>query len=132
MTTEVKWIAEDKIIERLREYAKKKTGSSKALSGTINKIIEEYLDMEEKEDPPIHSNSTHTHKNNIDDILDYIEENNPKGITKKEIEKAIENMRGFDIRTIKKYEPIVLDNLKNKGYHEHPHNPNLFIRYDIK
>ena len=62
MTTEVKWIAEDKIIERLREYAKKKTGSSKALSGTINKIIEEYLDMEEKEDPPIHSNSTHTQK----------------------------------------------------------------------
>ena len=36
MATEVKWLAEDRVIEKLREYSRKKTGSSKALSGTIN------------------------------------------------------------------------------------------------
>ena len=130
MTTEVKWIAEDEVIERLREYSKKKTGSSKALSGTINQIIQEYLSNEEMEDTPNHSN-THTHKKGIDDILDYIEENNPKGITRNEIEKAIKDMKGFDSRTINKYEPIVLDTLKEKGYREHPNNPKILIRYDL-
>ena len=124
-------IFEDETLEKVRKYAKKKTGSSKALSGTINQIINKYLSREVEEDPPIHSNNTHTHKSGIDDILDYIKENNPKGITKNEIDKAIKDMKGFDMRTINKYEPIVLDTLKEKGYREHPNNPKVLIRYDI-
>ena len=124
-------IFKEETLEKLREYAKKKTGSRKALSGTLNDIIEEYLNIAEKSNPPIHSNNTHTHKTGIDDILDYIEENNPQGITKNEIERAIKDMKGFDMRTINKYEPIVLDTLKEKGYREHPNNPKVLIRYDL-
>ena len=124
-------IFKEETLEKLREYAKKKTGSRKALSGTLNDIIEEYLNIAEKSNPPIHSNNTHTHKTGIDDILDYIEENNPKGITKNEIERAIKDMKGFDMRTINKYEPIVLDTLKEKGYREHPNNPKVLIRNDL-
>ena len=131
MTTEVKWIADDEVISKLREYSKKKTGSRKRLSETLNDILEEYLNIAEKSNPPDHSNNTHTHKTGIDDILDYIEENNPKGITKNEIERAIKDMKGFDMRTINKYEPIVLDTLKEKGYREHPNNPKILIRYDL-
>ena len=124
-------IFKEETLEKLREYAKKKTGSRKALSGTLNDIIEEYLNIAEKSNPPIHSNNTHTHKTGIDDILDYIEENNPKGITKNEIERAIKDMKGLDMRTINKYEPIVLDTLKEKGYREHPNNPKVLIRHDL-
>ena len=131
MTTEVKWIAEDEVIEKLREYSKKKTGSSKALSGTINKIIEEYLSKDEKEEAPSHPNNAHTHKKGIDDILDWIKENNPTGITKSEIERAIKEVKGMDTRTIRKYEPEVIHNLLSLGYQMHPINSNLFIRYDL-
>ena len=124
-------IFKEETLEKLREYAKKKTGSSKALSGTINQIMEEFLSKEGMGDTPIHSNNTHTHKQGIDDILNFIEENNPKGITKNEIERAIKDMKGFDIRTINKYEPIVLSILKEKGYKEHPNNPKVLIRYDL-
>ena len=123
------WINED-VLEALKEYSKRTTESDKALSGTVNVILQEYLKKASK-DTPIHSNNTHTHKTGIDDILDYIEENNPKGITKNEIERAIKDMKGFDMRTINKYEPIVLDTLKEKGYREHPNNPKVLIRYDL-
>ena len=131
MTTEVKWIAEDRVIEKLREYSRKKTGSSKALSGTINQIIEEYLNIVEKSNPPTHPNDTHTHKKGIDDILEWIKANNSMGVTKADIEKAIKETKGMDSRTIKKYEPEVIHNLLSLGYQKHPINSNLYIRYEI-
>jgi hypothetical protein len=131
MAIEVKWIAEDEIIEKLRIYSKKLTGSSKALSGTINRILKEYLN-EKSDDSPQTSKDTRTHtKKGIEDILDWIEENNPSGITKSEIERAIKDTKGMDTRTVKKYEPEVIDSLVSKGYKPHPYNPNLFIRYEL-
>ena len=133
MTTEVKWIADDEVISKLREYSKKKTGSRKRLSETLNDILEEYLNMSDKQNPPIHSDSTHTHNTNnrIGDIITWIETNNPKGITREQIDNVIKDLKGFDIRTINKYEPIVLSILKEKGYYEHPRNPKVLIRYDL-
>ena len=131
MATEVKWIADDEVIERLREYSRKKTGSSKALSGTINQIIVEYLSKEQKDDPSVRSDNTHTHKGGVADTMEWIERNNPKGITKSDIHKAIKETKGMDLRTIKKYEPEVVTNLLLLGYQAHPSNPNLFVRYEI-
>ena len=131
MATEVKWIADDEVIERLREYSRKKTGSSKALSGTINQIIVEYLSKEQKDDPSVRSDNTHTHKGGVADTMEWIGRNNPKGITKSEIHKAIKETKGMDLRTIKKYEPEVVTNLLLLGYQAHPSNPNLFVRYEI-
>lgn len=128
MVTEVKWIAEDEIIERLREYSRKRTGSSKALSGTINQIIEEYLSEHIKEDPPSHSDSTHTHKKGIEDIMDYIQKYNSTGITREKIEDIIKESKGMDQRTIRKYEPEVIRTLLSMGYKPHPHNNNLFLK----
>ena len=131
MATEVKWIADDEVIERLREYSRKKTGSSKALSGTINQIIVEYLSKEQKDDPSVRSDNTHTHKGSVADTMEWIERNNPKGISKSDIHKAIKETKGMDLRTIKKYEPEVVSNLLLLGYQAHPSNPNLFVRYEI-
>ena len=131
MATEVKWIADDEVIERLREYSRKKTGSSKALSGTINQIIVEYLSKEQKDDPSVRSDNTHTHKGGVADTMEWIERNNPKGITKSDIHKAIKETKGMDLRTIKKYEPEVVSNLLLLGYQAHPSNPNLLVRYEI-
>ena len=131
MATEVKWLAEDRVIEKLREYSRKKTGSSKALSGTINQIIDEYLSKDQKEDPPTHSDSTHTHKTGIQDILEFIEDNYPQGITKKKIDEAIKEFKGMDTRTIRKYEPEIIKNILLKGYQPHPKNSNLFLRYNM-
>ena len=124
------WIGEE-LLERVRVYAKDKTGSSKALSGTINKIMEEYLSKEQKDDPSVRSDNTHTHKGGVADTMEWIGRNNPKGITKSEIHKAIKETKGMDLRTIKKYEPEVVTNLLLLGYQAHPSNPNLFVRYEI-
>ena len=124
-------IFKEETLERVRDYSKRTKGKSKRLSETINDILEEYLNIAEKSNPPDHSNNTHTHKQGIGNILDFIEENNPKGITRNEIERAIKDMKGFDSRTINKYEPIVLSTLKEKGYREHPNNPKILIRYDL-
>ena len=124
------WVGEE-LLERVRVYAKDKTGSSKALSGTINKIMEEYLSKEQKDDPSVRSDNTHTHKGGVADTMEWIERNNPKGITKSEIHKAIKETKGMDLRTIKKYEPEVVTNLLLLGYQAHPSNPNLFVRYEI-
>lgn len=124
------WIGEE-LLERVRVYAKDKTGSSKALSGTINKIMEEYLSKEQKDDPSVRSDNTHTHKGGVADTMEWIERNNPKGITKSDIHKAIKETKGMDLRTIKKYEPEVVTNLLLLGYQAHPSNPNLFVRYEI-
>lgn len=125
------WINED-VLEALKEYSKRTTESDKALSGTVNVILQEYLKKASK-DTPIHSETAHTHtnKNGIDDILDWIEENNPSGITKDQIDKAIKNLKGMDQRTIRKYEPEVINNLLLKGYKAHPKNNKLYIRYDL-
>ena len=124
------WIGEE-LLERVRVYAKDKTGSSKALSGTINKIMEEYLSKEQKDDPSVRSDNTHTHKGGVADTMEWIERNNPKGITKSDIHKAIKETKGMDLRTIRKYEPEVVTNLLLLGYQAHPSNPNLFVRYEI-
>jgi urocanate hydratase len=123
------WISEE-LLERVRVYAKNKTGSSKALSGTINKIMEEYLSKDQKKDPPTHSDSTHTHetKKGIEDIMEFIEDNYPQGITKQKIEEAIKEFKGMDTRTIRKYEPEIIKNILLKGYQPHPKNSNLFLR----
>ena len=73
----------------------------------------------------------HTHKGGVADTMEWIERNNPKGITKSEIHKAIKETKGMDLRTIKKYEPEVVTNLLLLGYQAHPSNPNLFVRYEI-
>ena len=124
------WIGEE-LLERVRVYAKDKTGSSKALSGTINKIMEEYLSKEQKDDSSVRSDNTHTHKGGVADTMEWIERNNPKGITKSDIHKAIKETKGMDLRTIRKYEPEVVTNLLLLGYQAHPSNPNLFVRYEI-
>ena len=124
------WISEE-LLERVRVYAKDKTGSSKALSGTINKIMEEYLSKDQKEDPPTHSDSTHTHKTGIQDILEFIEDNYPQGITKQKIDEAIREYKGMDLRTIKKYEPEIIKSILTMVYKPHPKNSNLFLRYNM-
>ena len=124
------WIDED-LLKRIRTYAKDKTGSSKALSGTINKIIDEYLSKDQKEDPPTHSDSTRTHKTGIQDILEFIEQNNPTGITKQKIDEAIKEFKGMDLRTIQKYEPEIIRSILTMGYKPHPKNSNLFLRYNM-
>ena len=124
-------IFKEETLERVRDYSKRTKGKSKRLSETINDILEEYLNIAEKSNPPDHSNNTHTHKKGTDDILDWIKVNNPTGITKSEIERAIKEVKGMDTRTIRKYEPEVIHNLLSLGYQMHPINSNLFIRYDL-
>ena len=85
----------------------------------------------QKDDPSVRSDNTHTHKGGVADTMEWIERNNPKGITKSEIHKAIKETKGMDLRTIKKYEPEVVTNLLLLGYQAHPSNPNLFVRYEI-
>ena len=82
----------------------------------------------QKEDPPSHSNDTHTHKKGTKDILDFIEENNPTGITKQKIDEAIREYKGMDNRTIRKYEPEIIKNILTMGYKPHPKNSNLFLK----
>jgi hypothetical protein len=129
------WISEE-LLERVRVYAKNKTGSSKALSGTINKIMEEYLSKDQKEDPPTHSDSTHTHetheaKKGIEDIMEWIGKNSPTGITRKQIEKLIQEYKGMDSRTIRKYEPLIISQLLEDGFKQHPANQELLIKYNL-
>lgn len=127
---ERKIIFEKEIIEELRKYSIDKTGNEKRLSETLNNILREYFKKGKGE--TLTSNQTaHTHTNGIMDIITWVNENNPKGITREQITRVIQDMKGFDIRTIKKYEPIVLDRLKEQGYQEHPRNPKVLIRYDI-
>ena len=128
MEKQITILINEELLERIRTYAKEKTGSSKALSGTINKIIEEYLSKDQKEDPPTHSDSTHTHKTGIQDILEFIEQNNPTGITKQKIDEAIKEFKGMDTRTIRKYEPEIIKSILTMGYKPHPKNNNLFLR----
>ena len=129
MEKAITFLIEENVLNELREYAKKETGSKKALSGTLNKIIREYL----RNNTPIHGDSTHTHKatKGVSDVLEWIEENNPKGITKDRITQAIKDLKGYDIRTVQKYEPIVLQKIQENGFRQHPNNPNLFIRYEL-
>ena len=126
------WISEE-LLERVRVYAKDKTGSSKALSGTINKIMEEYLSKDQKEDPPTHSDSTHTHKTHekksgVEDVMEFIKKYYPDAITRAGIEDAIRQTKGMDQRTISKYKPVVLQSLLSNGYSRHPENPLLFLK----
>ena len=125
------WI-DSELLQKVREYAEKETESKKALSGTITKILRERIEQS-KETPPTNSNNTHTHetKKGITDIIEWIDQHNPSGISKREIERAIRETKGMDMRTINKYMPEVIREISNKGYKAHPKNNNLYIRYDI-
>ena len=113
--------------EKLKELGKK--------GQTYEEIIISLIENKEKNksgsDRPMPSRDTHTHKKGIDDILDWIKANNPTGITRPEIDRAIKEIKGMDTRTIRKYEPEVIHNLLSLGYQMHPINSNLFIRYDL-
>ena len=121
-------IFKEDTLERVRNYSLRTKGKSKRLSETVNDIIEEYLNIAERETPPTHSNDTHTHKTGIQDILEFIEDNYPQGITKQKIDEAIKEFKGMDTRTIRKYEPEIIKNILLKGYQPHPRNSNLFLR----
>ena len=101
--------------------------------GKKGQTYEEIIRMLIKKNPPTHTDSTHTHKatKGVSDVLEWIEENNPKGITKDRITQAIKDLKGYDTRTIQKYEPIVLQKIQENGFRQHPNNPNLFIRYEL-
>ncbi len=126
---EVKLQIDKKLWEEFKEAVQNELGSKKVYSGKIGNLIKEYL----KNDTPTNSNSTHTHKatKGVSDVLEWIEENNPKGITKDRITQAIKDVKGYDIRTVQKYEPIVLQKIQENGFRQHPNNPNLFIRYEL-
>ena len=129
---ERKMIFEKEIIEELRKYSIETTGNEKRLSETMNNILREYFKNLKEKDTRIPVQTPRTQRRgSIDEILDYIEENNPTGITKKEIERAIKDMRGYDSRTVNKYEPIILEKLEEQGYKQHPRNTALFVKYDI-
>ena len=136
MVKAITFLMEEDVLEKLRAYTKSEARTSKALSGTLNKILIEYLNKKEIEqaDPkkPAH---THTESDDSDipdkrimKTLEWIEKNNPTGITKKGIEEAIKETKGMDNRTVKKYMPIVQDRLRAIGYSEHPANHLLLIR----
>lgn len=113
----------EEVLNQLKEYSEEKTGSKKAVAGTINKIIEEYINRKEKE------RRKEEHRiRRIDDMIEYIEEKNPRQITIKEIERVIQEMRGLDKRTIEKYKPIMKEILREDGYREDPRNEDLLIR----
>jgi len=122
------WIDEE-LLEKLREYSRTESGSKKALSGTVNKILEKYLS---NADTPKKSN-THTHetKKGIEDIMEWIGKNSPTGITKKKIEKLIQEYKGMDSRTIRKYEPLIISKLLEDGFKQHPANQELLIKYNL-
>lgn len=109
----------------LRDRLKELKGKGISYERFIQDLINE---KEQKEDPPSHSNDTHTHKKGIKDILDFIEENNPTGITKQKIDEAIREYKGMDTRTIRKYEPEIIKSILTMGYKPHPKNNNLFLR----
>ena len=121
-------IFKEDTLERVRNYSLRTKGKSKRLSETVNDIIEEYLNIAERETPPTHSDSTRTHKTGIQDILEFIEENNPTGITKQKIDEAIREYKGMDTRTIRKYKPEIIKSILTMGYKPHPKNNNLFLR----
>ena len=125
------WIDKD-LLEEVRKYAAETTDSKKALSGTISNILREKI-SKDKETPHTHSNNMHAQqsKKGVNDLLEWIEENNTKGITIKQIDNVIKEKKGYDTRTIQKYEPIVLTKIQEIGYKQHPNNPNLYIRYEI-
>lgn len=119
------------ISKELREKLKELGKKGQTYEEIILSLIENKEKNQSRSDRPTPSRDTHTHKKGIDDILDWIKENNPTGITKSEIERAIKEVKGMDTRTIRKYEPEVIHNLLSLGYQMHPINSNLFIRYDL-
>ena len=112
----------------LRDRLKELKGKGISYERFIQDLINE---KEHKEDPPTHSNDTRTHKTGIQDILEFIEQNNPTGITKQKIDEAIREYKGMDLRTIKKYEPEIIKSILSMGYKPHPKNNNLFLRYNM-
>lgn len=151
MEKAITFLIEEDVLNELRAYAKKETGSKKALSGTLNKIIKEYL----RNDTPIPSSNAQTHfkdsKNINEKEEDIEEEYNIKGIKApkkvieiiKEMEKNYANAItvpiiikitkekigfGKDPRTIKKYLNAVMEYMRNQNFINHPANPNVYIK----
>ena len=126
---EVKLLIDKELWEEFKEAVQDELGSKKVYSGKIGNLIKEYL----KSDTLTHSRNTHTHetKKGVNDIIEWINQNNPKGITRQKIQEVIKDLKGYDIRTIQKYEPIVLTKIQENGFRQHPNNPNLFIRYEL-
>jgi hypothetical protein len=131
------WIDKE-LLNEIRKYAEETTNSKKALSGTISNILREKIKHPNKpqsEADPKKPAHTHTESDDSDipdkrimKTLEWIEKNNPTGITKKGIEEAIKETKGMDNRTVRKYMPIVQDRLRSIGYAEHPANHLLLIR----
>ena len=112
------------ITKELREQLKSLGKKGQTYEDIIRMLIEKAS--------PTNSDNTHTHeKKGITDIIEWIDQHNPTGITKREIERAIRETKGMDMRTINKYMPEVIREISNKGYRTHPKNNSLYIRYDI-
>jgi Asp-tRNA(Asn)/Glu-tRNA(Gln) amidotransferase B subunit len=123
---EVKLTMNKELWKKFKEAVINKYDSEKALSLTITSFIKDFLN----ENEAVEKTNTHTHetKKGIEDIMEFIEDNYPQGITKQKIDEAIKEFKGMDTRTIRKYEPEIIKNILLKGYQPHPKNSNLFLR----
>ncbi len=129
---EVKLTMNKELWKEFKEAVIDRYDSEKALSLTITGLIKDFLD---ETDTPMktntHTHETHKTKKGIEDIMEWIGKNSPTGITKKQIEKLIQDYKGMDSRTVKKYEPLIISKLLEDGFKQHPVNQELFIKYDL-
>jgi ferritin-like metal-binding protein YciE len=129
---EVKLTMNKELWKEFKEAVINKYDSEKALSLTITSFIKDFLNENEAvKKTNTHTHETHERKKGIEDIMEWIGKNSPTGITKKTIENLIQEYKGMDSRTIRKYEPLIISKLLEDGFKQHPVNQELFIKYNL-
>jgi len=128
---EVKLKVDEKLWQVFKEAVKQRTGSSKALSGTVTKLIQGYV-----ANPQDHA---HTHmlptksvtQRKTEKITERIlyDPMYATGSTNKQvIQKLISETIGGDRRTLDRYTPLVVEQLKENGFEQHPRNKDILIQ----
>jgi len=129
---EVKLKIDKELWKTFKKTVEERLSIERGLSGTVTNLIKEYIkDGNTPKKSNTHTHETHEAKKGIEDIMEWIGKNSPTGITKKTIEKLIQDYKGMDSRTIRKYEPLIISKLLEDGFKQHPVNQELFIRYNL-
>jgi len=108
---EVKLKIDKELWKTFKETVEERLSIERGLSGTVTNLIKEYI----KDGNTPKKSNTHTHET----------------ITKKKIEKLIQEYKGMDSRTIRKYEPLIISKLLEDGFKQHPANQELLIKYNL-
>ena len=128
---EVKIKVKEELWQEFKETVKQRTGSKKALSGTIGNLIHQYLDNPSdhtRTHMPKEESITEAKTRKITERILY-DPMYATGVTNQEtIQKLIMQTIGGDKRTISRYTPLVHEKLKENGFISHPLNNTIMIQ----